>query len=603
MASASPERKRGFGTSHPIAVTGSTSHKQNKNVLFTRSPSPSHRQLYEDHALPLLAAGRSTDAESVLNLLYQAHTSIPDVYRDLMTIAESRGDHKSVDLYCKHWLTHPSHNLKNLQQQAREARLRCFHDLALPLYLALLKQLPEDVDCIGFVACLFIREERFENAIDFLCKVDTLVLNSNAYLLLLHAICSFELGFLVDAARFASLSLAIEPSALAHVALAAILDKQACEVKVSDHLRDSINCSFTVSFSPWLIPRLSAPIYFRLNDYARANQLLELALLEQPASQILMYQLGELLLMRGNLSAGFSLWANLDKVKIIEAISINVPYFQDLLSNYKSDDTLFLVANGTLGDTLLFSRYFLWLVGYKKFSVKFFVQLPLINLLRHSFSESTQVLSISQLQFERKGKVLSLLAAPGVFGACDQIPFLKNPCLRVDSDLVDIWRSCLNLIPGEQLIGINWHGSAMHSLNESIPSDIPLECFAPLADLQNSRLVSFQKGFGTNELINCSFLDRFVECQFKITKENRFEWMAALVSICDWFVCDDSGPAHLAASLNVPTLLLAGPGLSWRWKGANNNSYWYPSVTVIQNLNWNSSVQIACDLIRETHPL
>ena len=73
------------------------------------------------------------------------------------------------------------------------------------------------------------------------------------------------------------------------------------------------------------------------------------------------------------------------------------------------------------------------------------------------------------------------------------------------------------------------------------------------------------------------------------------------LSICNWVVCDDSGPAHLAASLNVPTILLANPRLGWRWKGVHNNSFWYPSVKVIQdiNLNWKSSVQIACNVIRD----
>ena len=597
---ASSERRRGFGSFRSISSSGHTSHKYNKYILPTTHSRPSHRQLYEDHVLPLLSAGRLIDAEPVLNLLYQAHTSIPEVYRCLMTIAELRGDHKLVDIYCQQWLTYPSLNINNLREQAREAQRRCFYDLALPLCLALLKHLPEDVEFIGSAACLFIREERFDNAIDLLCKVDSLVLNLNAYLLLLNAICDYELRFLADAARLANLSLAIEPSALAHVVLAAIFDEQAMEAKVLAHLEDSNNCSFKVSFSPWLIPRFSAPIYSKRNDFAHAKQLLDLALIEQPTSQILKYQLGELLLMQGNLSAGFSLWAKLDKVRIIKGISVNLPYYQDLL-NPNPDDTLLLVANGTLGDTLLFSRYFFWLVVCKQLPVKLFVQLPLLNFLRNSFSESSQVLPISELQFERKGNVLSLLAAPGVFGACDQIPFLQKPCLKIDPHLVEFWQSYLNITPGQQIIAINWNGSAMHSLSESISSDIPLECFSPLTDLPNCRLVSLQKGYGSNQLTNCSFLDSFVECQPLISNENRFEWMAALVSICNWVVCDDSGPAHLAASLNVPTILLANPRLGWRWKGVHNNSFWYPSVKVIQdiNLNWKSSVQNACNVIRD----
>lgn len=171
--------------------------------------------------------------------------------------------------------------------------------------------------------------------------------------------------------------------------------------------------------------------------------------------------------------------------------------------------------------------------------------------------------------------------------------------MKADSELVDIWRSRLSLRPEDQLIGINWHGSPMQSLKESVSSDIPLDCFSSLADLPNCRLVSLQKGFGRKQLKLCSFLNRFVECQPEITNENRFEWIAALISICNWVVCDDSGPAHLAGSLNVPTLLLATNRLGWRWQGPGDKSSWYPSVKIIRKSgsNWNLSISSACEII------
>ena len=599
MAPASSESNRGFGSSQSNPVPGCSSQKQNKHAFPNPRPSGVHKQLYEDHVLPLLAAGRSIDAEPALNLLFQSHTPIPDVYKDLMALAESRGDLHLVEIYCKHWLAHPSSNLQILQQQAREADLRGFHDLAFPLYLSILNKLPYDIEFISPAVCYLIRQERFEEARSLLFDSEVLKLNSDSFLIGLAGICAFELGFLVEAARLVRISLAIEPSSLAHVALAAILDAQGSEEIVLYHLETASNIS-VAGCSDWLLPRLSVAIYLRRRNFSYAQHLLEIALSEQPVSQTLRHLFGELLLLQGDLTAGFNVWAHIDKIVYIsQELNCKLPYFQDTLSNSKPYDILLLVANSTLGDTLLFSRYALWLSREKFFIVKFFIQPPLCNFLRNSLPSSVDVLPLNQLQFQRKGRVLSLLAAPTVFGACDQFPILKYPCLKADSELVDIWRSRLSLRPEDQLIGINWHGSPMQSLKESVSSDIPLDCFSPLADLPNCRLVSLQKGFGKNQLKRCSFLHRFVECQPEITNENRFEWIAALISICNWVVCDDSGPAHLAGSLNVPTLLLATNRLGWRWQGPDDESFWYPSVKIIgiSGSNWNLSISRACEII------
>lgn len=600
MASASFDSNRGFGSFHSKPMVCNSKPKQATTVFAHQRTGVAYKQLYDNHVLPLIAAGRYLDAEPALNLLFQANTSISDVYKHLMDLADSRGNHKFVKFYCRHWLAHPSTNLNILKQQAREADRREFFDLAKPLFLIVLRHFPDDLEFIRLYISQLIREELFEEARLVMNESNFLLLNPDASLTLLDAICAFELGFFVESLGLARTSLANEPSALAHVAIAAILDEQGFEQNVLDHLGYANNFSFNLDFCSWLIPRLSVSIFLRRKNFCSAFQSLENALLSQPNSQTLKYKMGELNLLHSNFSVGFKFWSELDKIKLVNKnFKCNLPYFQDLSCNFKFHDTLLLVADCSLGDTLLFSRYAIWLATKKNFIIKFFVQSPLITLLRNSFP-SIDVLPLSKLQFEDRGSILSLLAVPGVFGACDQIPLLQKPLLRADPVLVDIWRTRLNLDLGVKTIAINWHGSAMQSIKEGVSSDIPLESFHPLSGLPDFRLISLQKGFGTNQLTNCSFLDSFVNCQFEINRENRFEWMAALISICDWVVCDDSGPAHLAASLNVPTLLLASQRLGWRWQGPDASSYWYPSITRIDSdscFNWSSSFTKICKII------
>ena len=600
MASASFDSNRGFGSFHSKPMAFSSRPKQVTTVLAHHRTGVAYKQLYENHVLPLIASGRHLDAEPALNLLFQANTSISDVYKHLMDLAESRGNHKFVKIYCRHWLAHPSTNLDILKQQAREADRREFFDLAKPLFFIVLRHFPDDVEFIRLFVSQLIREEQFEEARLVMSKSNFLTLNPDSSLTLLDAICAFELGFLVESLGLARTSLANEPSALAHVAIAAILDEQGFEHNVLDYLGYAYNCKFNLAFCSWLIPRLSVSIFLRRKNFCSALQSLENALLLQPNSQTLKYKMGELNLLQRNFSVGFKFWSDIDKIKLVNKnFKCELPYFQDLSCNFKFHDTLLLVADCSLGDTLLFSRYAIWLATERNFIIKFFVQSPLITLLRNSFP-SIEIHPLSKLQFEARGSILSLLAVPGVFGACDQIPLLQKPLLRADPILVDIWRTRLNLDLGVKLIAINWHGSAMQSVKEGVSSDIPLESFHPLSDLPNFRLISLQKGFGTNQLTNCSFLDSFVNCQSEINRENRFEWMAALISICNWVVCDDSGPAHLAASLNVPALLLASQRLGWRWQGPDDSSDWYPSITRIDSdscFNWTPSFARICKII------
>jgi hypothetical protein len=175
-----------------------------------------------------------------------------------------------------------------------------------------------------------------------------------------------------------------------------------------------------------------------------------------------------------------------------------------------------------------------------------------------------------------------MLSAPAVYGTCQEFPELAHPHLRADHELVEHWRQLLNLKPDERLVGVNWCGSPLTAITECHKSDIPLEAFAPLAALPKTRLLSLQKGFGTNQLLKCSFRASFIAKQQEITAEMRFEHTAALMSLCDWVVSDDSGPAHLSGCLGVPTVVMLPPLCNWRWGASGRDSPWYPRTVLLR---------------------
>src|SRR5262249_51350578 len=90
-----------------------------------------------------------------------------------------------------------------------------------------------------------------------------------------------------------------------------------------------------------------------------------------------------------------------------------------------------------------------------------------------------------------------LLSLPGIFGTTlASIPTVV-PYIRADSGRVETWRRKLVAFPGFK-VGISWRGGAGQK-NNALRS-VPLALFAALAQVEGVRLISLQKGDGTDQL-------------------------------------------------------------------------------------------------------
>jgi hypothetical protein len=97
---------------------------------------------------------------------------------------------------------------------------------------------------------------------------------------------------------------------------------------------------------------------------------------------------------------------------------------------------------------------------------------------------------------------LPLLSAPGAFSTTASTIPCRVPYLAADPVLSDHWRRELASIDGFK-IGIVWQGSREYSLDRR--RSIPLAQFAPLASLPGVRLISLQKGFGSEQVATVDF--------------------------------------------------------------------------------------------------
>ena len=140
------------------------------------------------------------------------------------------------------------------------------------------------------------------------------------------------------------------------------------------------------------------------------------------------------------------------------------------------------------------------------------------------------------------------------------------------------WRRELAGIDGFK-IGIVWQGS------RDYPSDrwrsIPLAQFAPLARLPGVRLVSLQKGFGSEQIATVDF--PVLDLSGRLDEAaGPFMDTAAVIRNLDLVVTPDTAIAHLAGALGAPVWLALQFSPNWRWLLDRDDSPWYPTMRLFR---------------------
>lgn len=260
-------------------------------------------------------------------------------------------------------------------------------------------------------------------------------------------------------------------------------------------------------------------------------------------------------------------------------------------SPLRDDQPLILVCEQGLGDTLQFMRYGIYLKR-QGISVTICAPRKLHGLIRESGLDDDP-LAPEQVNQLYKGVWLPLLSLPGLLGVSPQHPLINEPYLRSRNDLIEIWRERL---AGEQrpIIAINWQGNPQHESSTSKGRSLPLEAFAPIAQLAGFSLLSLQKGAGSSQLESCSFRDRFVSCQYAVNNCWDFLETSAIIANCDLVISSDTAIAHLAAGMGKCTWVLLKHVPEWRWGMQGQTSFWYPSIRLFRQQSrgdWNFAIQ------------
>jgi Flp pilus assembly protein TadD len=146
--------------------------------------------------------------------------------------------------------------------------------------------------------------------------------------------------------------------------------------------------------------------------------------------------------------------------------------------------------------------------------------------------------------------------------------------------------------PREKLrVGLVWAGSPDHP--DDARRSLSFENVQPLLSLPGIEWVSLQRG--VPQLAAAPPAPVLTD----------FDDTAQQLSTLDVLVSCDTGTAHLAGSLGVPTLLLLPFAADWRWGERSRDTQWYPHHALMRQAkpgDWPSVITAAAEKLRELSP-
>ena len=152
------------------------------------------------------------------------------------------------------------------------------------------------------------------------------------------------------------------------------------------------------------------------------------------------------------------------------------------------------------------------------------------------------------------------------------------PFLSADPDRMAFWRARLG---NEGLkVGIVWQGNPDFAQDRH--RSVPLAAFAPLAEINGVRLISMQKGFGSEQIEQVPFGHRIETLGEDFDAGPAFLDSAAVMTHLDLIVGSSTSAVQLAAALGRPVFVALSAAADWRWLLDRDDCPWSPTARLFR---------------------
>jgi len=281
------------------------------------------------------------------------------------------------------------------------------------------------------------------------------------------------------------------------------------------------------------------------------------------------HNLGMLHLLHGNFEAGWPEYAWQAHSASHAGRKLDQPQWD---GSPLDGRTLLVVGEYGLGDNLQYVRYLPELRKREAGQV-----LAAMNTRLHPLLKSSHIGDLvdpDELDVSFDVHV-SLVSLPCLFRETDATFPREIPYLHADPKLVRKWRDKLADISPLR-VGINWQGNPEYPWDQW--RSIALRAFEPLAHVPGVRLISLQKGLGSDQIAAVQKQFELVVLRDEVDTQGAFVDTAAIIANLDLVITSDTAMAHLAGGLGAKVWLATSRVPEWRWFLDREDSPWYPSM-------------------------
>ena len=365
-----------------------------------------------------------------------------------------------------------------------------------------------------------------------------------------------------------------------------------CELKFLSHLYNCLEDTNTINIkslvnhchsSPYVINYLhrAAQKLFSYDKFIEANYLYEEIIVCSDSANV---DITSAHLYKAIIAFQLDLLdiSELNYMKALtEQSSINNTYWN---GTDQCDEIVVLSPPG-IGDILIAQKHVANLKQYaKKVSCatleKIIPFLELSDLYDQYYTYDPTTIS-TLLKSNLKIKVVNQLH---LFGVNNFLMNLKpSPAFLKTSSRVDYFWSQKIQSGDKKVIGLCWQGKKVSPNHPG--RSFSLQDLEPILTLDDLNFISLQHGFGSEQLMQSSFIKKFVPVTPLIEEKRDFINTASIVKCCDLVITCDTGIAQLSSGLGVRTIVACKTNPSVWWKHQSGQSLMHESATVWEKKN------------------